>query len=79
MRAYYVRVRRSQGVDDASIAVELGQGSGAAMIVQNYGQRIAILGGDGLHDWMPTDPQRIAWALLKSSQPTNVIQISAAA
>jgi integrase len=79
MRAYYVRVRRSQGVDDASIAVELGQGSGPGLIVRTYGQRLAILGGDGLYDWMPTDPQKIAWRALESSQPTNVIQISAAA
>jgi hypothetical protein len=72
MRAYYVRVRRSQGVDDATIAVELGQGSGPGLVVRTYGERIAILGGDGLHDWMPADPATLpCWARL--GVPANVI------
>jgi integrase len=52
MRAYYVRVRRSQGADDSTIALELGQGSGAKMIVQTYGEARGIH-GDGRFDWLP--------------------------
>lgn len=76
MRAYYVRVRRSQGVDDATIAVELGQGSGPGLVVRTYGERMAILGGDGLYDWMPAagDP---CWVRLKA--PENVISLASAA
>jgi integrase len=79
MRAYFVRVRRSQGIDDASIAVELGQGSGPGLIVRTYGQRLAILGGDGLYDWIPANPETVAWRALESSEPANVIRISASA
>lgn len=77
MRAYYVRVRRSQGVDDATIAVELGQGSGPGLVVRTYGERLAILGGDGLFDWMPSDPATPpCWARLEAATPTNVVPMS---
>ena len=71
MRAYYVRVRRSQGIDDATIAVELGQGSGPGLVVRTYGERLAILGGDGLYDWLPADGKP-CWDRLRA--PANVIQ-----
>jgi len=76
MRAYYVRVRRSQGIDDATIAVELGQGSGPGLVVRTYGQRLAILGGDGLYDWLPADGAP-CWESLAA--PANVIPMQAAA
>jgi hypothetical protein len=37
MRAFYVLIRRSWGIDDGQIAVELGQRSGAALIASTYG------------------------------------------
>jgi integrase len=37
MRALYVRIRRSQGVSDAQIAVELNQHGGVATLVKCYG------------------------------------------
>lgn len=79
MRAYYVRVRRSQGVEDATIAVELGQGSGPGLVVRTYGQRLAILGGDGLYDWLPADPVPPCWTELERRTPANVIPMESAA
>lgn len=76
MRAYFVRVRRSQGIDDATIAVELGQGSGPGLVVRTYGERLAILGGDGLYDWLPAEGQP-CWTLL--ARPGNVIPMAKAA
>lgn len=75
MRAYYVRVRRSQGIEDATIAVELGQRSGPSLIVSTYGERLAILGGDGLYDWLPAAAP-VAWTLLEA--PANVVAMPAA-
>jgi len=37
LRSFYVTVRRSQGVSDAQIALELGQISGGSVIVKTYG------------------------------------------
>lgn len=62
-RAFYVRVRRSQGIEDATIATELGQGSGPGLVVRTYGERLAILGGDGLFDWLP-EGRPAAWETL---------------
>lgn len=79
MRAYYVRVRRSQGVEDATIAVELGQGSGPGLVVRTYGERLAILGGDGLFDWLPDSPAVPCWHLLAAGSASNVIPMERAA
>lgn len=79
MRAYYVRVRRSMGIDDATIAVELGQGSGPGLVVRTYGERFALLGGDGLFDWLPASPTHPCWDCLTDSAPSNIIAISNAA
>ena len=76
MRAYYVRVRRSQGIEDATIAVELGQGSGPGLVVRTYGERLAILGGDGLYDWMPEGSEP-CWSRLV--RPANIISMERAA
>lgn len=75
MRAFYVRVRRSQGVEDGTIGTELGQRGGATLILSTYGERLAILGGDGLHDWLPTAAP-VAWSLLEA--PANVVAMPAA-
>jgi len=78
MRAFYVRVRRSDGVDDATIAVELGQGSGPGLVVNTYGRADDIL-GDGAFDWLP-DAGEPAWAALEAQAPaSNVIQLRQAA
>jgi len=54
-RAYYVRVRRSMGVDDATIACELGQSTDGALIRSVYGHPKDPVGGM-LHDWLPANP-----------------------
>jgi len=63
MRAFYVLVRRSWGIDDQVIAVELGQGSGAGLIATTYGDVPANWrNGDGPKlNWLP-DPAQYAWA-----------------
>lgn len=73
MRAFYVRVRRADGVDDGTIAVELGQGSGPGLVVNTYGRCDDIL-GDGAFDWLPEDAPP-AWALLSDAAPSNIIPI----
>ncbi len=54
MRAYYVTVRRSAGVDDATIGHELGENTGPKLIARTYGSPSAVI-GNGLHDWLPAD------------------------
>lgn len=58
-RAYYVRVRRSMGVDDATIACELGQRTDGALIRSVYGHPKDPVGGM-LHDWLPANPDGTA-------------------
>lgn len=72
MRAYYVRVRRAQGHDDGTIALELGERTGAAMIVSIYGEAGAHH-GDRQFDWFPAPEAGImpAWTLLP--QVTNTV------
>lgn len=71
MRAYYVKVRRSAGADDATIAVELGQTSNGDLIRQVYGAPTDAVGGN-LHDWLPVDAERqpvpAAWQTLKPAR-----------
>lgn len=74
MRAFYVRCRRSDGIDDATIAVELGQGSGPGLIVTTYGRADDIL-GDGAFDWLPEAPTTPAWDLLRASAPANLVAL----
>lgn len=52
MRAYYVRVRRAQDVDDALIGSELGERTGASLVVATYGKPDGIR-GDGRYTWLP--------------------------
>jgi len=77
MRAFYVRVRRSDGTDDGTIAVELGQGSGPGLVVNTYGRADDIL-GDGAFDWLP-EPGAPAWDLLAEGTASNVIPMRRAA
>lgn len=72
-RAYYVRVRRSQGADDATIAGELGQTTNGELIRRVYGEPDDMLAG-GTYDWLPTGPP--AWNLLKAAHSTsNIINL----
>lgn len=67
MRAFYVLIRRSWGIDDGVIAVELGQGSGAGLIATTYGDVPANWrnGGGPKLSWLPADPAKYAWAELE--------------
>lgn len=81
-RAFYVRVRRSQGIDDALIATELGQTSDGKLIRSVYGDPGDIVGG-ALFDWMPADdkqqPLNPAWqALTPGAAASNVIKLATA-
>lgn len=73
MRAFYVRVRRSQGASDSTIAEELGQGSGPGLIVTTYGRADQIR-GDARFDWLPSAEVAIAWSLLQPAR-TNIIAL----
>lgn len=67
-RAYYVRVRRSQGADDTTIAVELGQTTNGKLIRSTYGDPTDPVGGNR-HDWLPAGPAKAAWKLFSSLTP----------
>jgi hypothetical protein len=81
-RAYYVRVRRSQGADDTAIASELGQTSNGELIRSTYGDPADMAGG-AQFDWLPDakpDAKALpapAWAQLVATgeQPANIIMI----
>jgi integrase len=72
LRAYYVTVRRSQGVSDAQIAAEIGDKSGAAIIVSTYGAVPPNWRGSEALSWLPTKGKP-AWEVLK--MPENVIAL----
>lgn len=72
-RAYYVRVRRSQGADDATIAVELGQSSNGDLIRSVYGDPGDGVGGN-LYDWLPADGAP-AWELLRAQTPAGILPV----
>ena len=74
MRAYYVKVRRAQGEDDATISGELGQTTNGQLIRDVYGDPQDLIGG-ALFDWLPEDTAP-AWNLLAAKvavtqSPTN--------
>lgn len=76
-RAVYVRVRRSQGADDATIAGELGQTTNGKLIRTTYGNPGDMIGGL-LFDWVAEDGdgqiQPHAWQQLRAATlPANVI------
>lgn len=63
LRAYYVTVRRSQGISDAQIADEIGDKSGASIIVETYGSVPPNWRGSVALSWMPSG--KPAWETLK--------------
>lgn len=77
-RAYYVRVRRSQGAADPAIACELGQTTNGELIRETYGNPDDMVGG-ALFDWLPEDdkqnPVATAWKLLLPAEQSNIITL----
>lgn len=74
-RAYYVRVRRSQGQEDPLIAFELGQTTNGKLIRDTYGEPDDMLGGLTF-DWQPEEkgkPLAPAWSLLLQVQTERKI------
>ena len=68
-RAFFVKVRRSQGADDATIAgAELGQTTNGDLIRSVYGDPQDLHGG-ALFDWLPED-KGPCWALLAIKSAT---------
>lgn len=65
-RAYYVRCRRSAGIEDSQIAMELGQTTNGKLIRDTYGDPDDLF-GSGLFDWLPDAPENPspAWELLR--------------
>lgn len=76
MRAYYVAVRRAEGILDAQIGAELGQSGGERLVRSTYGDPTGILGDHRL-DWMPagTPP---CWSVL-DAETTNIVPMERAA
>jgi hypothetical protein len=70
-RAFYVRVRRSQGADDSVIASELGQTTNGKLIRDTYGNADDLRGG-ALFDWLPAKDEP-AWKSLTTSTAENKI------
>jgi hypothetical protein len=68
-RAFFVKVRRSQRADDATIAGELGQTTNGDLIRSVYGDPQDLHGGV-LFDWLPED-RALAWNLL-AVKPTKL-------
>ncbi len=71
-RGFYVKVRRAQGTDDATIAMELGQTTNGKLIRDTYGDPTDQVGGN-LHDWLPTGAP--AWTLLQPETQSNVVNL----
>lgn len=62
LRAYYVSVRRSQGIADAQIAAEIGDATGASIIAETYGAIPRGWRGEGERlGWRPKEGAP-AWA-----------------
>lgn len=75
MRAYYVRVQKSMGKDPATVAAELGQNTGGALIRTVYGNPNDPLGGN-LYDWRPADGQPPAWEQLRDQTNPQLLTVN---
>jgi integrase len=64
LRAFYVTVRRSQGITDAQIADEIGDKSGASIITSTYGAVPPNWRGAAKLSWMPGKGCKPAWESL---------------
>lgn len=75
MRAYYVRVRRSQGITDREIGSDLGHTGGEKLITTTYGSPVQVF-GTGALDWLPATGAP-AWSTLNPDRG-NVVQLKIA-
>ena len=66
MRAFFTRVRLSQGDDFGTVAAALGQRSGAALVARAYSHLSNVI-GDGRFDWLP-EGQPPAWERLSDGE-----------
>jgi integrase len=64
LRAYYVTVRRSQGISDAQIAAEIGDRTGASIISRVYGEVPPNWQGMEGMTWCPKD-KPAAWEVFE--------------
>jgi hypothetical protein len=74
MRAYYVLVRRSNGIHDSQIAVELNQIGDLETLRTSYGVVPPewLLGKGPKLTWLPSDPAKYAWNVLPAfKQPAD--------
>lgn len=72
LRAYYVTMRRSEGIKDGQIADEIGDKSGAAIVVSSYGAVPPNWRGSAALSWLPTEGKP-AWSVLDMP---NLIDLS---
>lgn len=77
MRSFYVTMRRSQGTCDGQIAAEIGDKSGAPLIVSTYGSVPPNWAGQAELSWMPKEGGgEPAWTILPGfEQPANVVAL----
>jgi hypothetical protein len=79
LRAFYVTVRRSQGVPDQIIACEIGHSTGGTTLVKAYGgvpKNWYMIDHPEL-SWMPSANQPPAWAVLAQEQTgDNIINLA---
>lgn len=81
-RAYYCTTRRCQGIDDARIAIEMGQSSGPDLIRKVYGEIPPNWKGlANTFTWLPASVNiKPAWefiaAKLASEDRTNIVQLA---
>jgi integrase len=66
-RAYFVTVRRSQGISDAQIAAEIGDKTGATIIAQTYGDVPPNWKGAPGLTWEPASPAPVRRAKARNS------------
>jgi integrase len=69
LRAFYVTMRRSEGISDAQIADELGDKTGAAIVTSTYGAVPPNWRGSEALSWLPKG--KPAWTVLKL--PENLL------
>lgn len=73
-RAFYVTMRRSWGISDAQIAVEIGHTSGGATLIDVYGGVPTnwLTGSAPKMSWTPNSPR--AWGVFET-EASNIVQL----
>lgn len=72
LRAFFVTVRRSQGVSDAQIAAEIGDVTGATIIAQVYGAIPPNWRGGPSISFLPTEGKPAWFKWLPQSRPQSI-------